>query len=256
MYSPPSPLPTDSDSSYYGSASPRSFYGSEIDPFDTTFLPTSAPPSDIWGSSKSSFFDSVSPLSTPPPELTSPFDPELPTGTVNPCSYNSNPLPSPAASVDSKIFWQPEAEEETSSEKPSDKPAPKKARTKKAPRVKKEVVESDDEEEKLFPCSFADCTRTFNRLQNLRAHVKCHTNERPYPCNSCPAKFRRLPDLERHKRSIHNTSRPFVCQECGKAYARSDALKRHMVSKSSLHGCPAKEDEVGVLSLGSEVPLL
>ncbi|KAJ3027695.1 hypothetical protein HDV00_010930 [Rhizophlyctis rosea] len=110
-----------------------------------------------------------------------------------------------------------------------------------------------DKPKPQFPCSYPDCPRIFGRLQNLRSHLKTHTNERPYACDLCPSRFRRLPDLERHKRSIHDAAKPYVCQGCGKAYARSDALKRHTVSKSPIHGCPANRPPPPVQLQGNGV---
>ncbi|KAJ3032451.1 hypothetical protein HDV00_007526 [Rhizophlyctis rosea] len=245
MFAPPSPDPSNSDSSYYGS---------DLDAFDPSFPPTSVAPSHIWGHADDSFLDMLSPLPPTPPAETSFLFSDVPTGTVNPCAYSSNPLPSPPASIDRKIFFDADSFSEPPTPSPQPEPRPRIRKEKPVKAVTKEVVESVSEDgEEMFPCEFPDCTRKFNRLQNLRAHVKCHTNERPYPCDKCPSKFRRLPDLERHKRSIHNTSRPFVCQECGKAYARSDALKRHLVSKSSLHGCLAAKGAILPLPLPTEI---
>ncbi|KAJ3083026.1 hypothetical protein HK102_001322 [Quaeritorhiza haematococci] len=100
---------------------------------------------------------------------------------------------------------------------------------------------------KIFTCTFPACGRVFNRLQNLKSHWRCHSGARPYGCEECGAKFRRLPDLYRHRRSLHSAGKPHSCHRCGKKFARADALRRHLTSKSRHSGC-ANKDFDGVVN--------
>ena len=101
----------------------------------------------------------------------------------------------------------------------------------------------------VYQCQEPGCFRTFNRLQNLKSHARCHLKVSPHVCTTCQHSFRRSTDLARHIRTVHapEEQKPWGCNDCGKRFGRSDALKRHQASKSKLYGCPARfaaEEEV------------
>ncbi|XP_071623827.1 zinc finger and BTB domain-containing protein 8A-like isoform X2 [Heliangelus exortis] len=47
-----------------------------------------------------------------------------------------------------------------------------------------------------FKCPF--CTHTVKRRADLKRHLRCHTGERPYPCDACGKRFTRLEHLRNH----------------------------------------------------------
>uniref|UniRef100_A0A8V5H534 Uncharacterized protein n=1 Tax=Melopsittacus undulatus TaxID=13146 RepID=A0A8V5H534_MELUD len=47
-----------------------------------------------------------------------------------------------------------------------------------------------------FKCPF--CTHTVKRRADLKRHLRCHTGERPYPCDVCGKRFTRLEHLRNH----------------------------------------------------------
>lgn len=86
----------------------------------------------------------------------------------------------------------------------------------------------------LLHCDFPGCGMTFTRPHNFRAHASVHAKDRMHPCGKCGARFRRLPDLQRHQRSLHMEQKPFACPHgCGSSFSRKDALKRHLECKST-----------------------
>ncbi|XP_043938380.1 zinc finger and BTB domain-containing protein 8A [Protopterus annectens] len=62
-----------------------------------------------------------------------------------------------------------------------------------------------------FRCPF--CTHTVKRKADLKRHLRCHTGERPYPCEACEKRFTRLEHLRSHFQTIHQAGKP-ICRKC------------------------------------------
>ncbi|KAI8810285.1 hypothetical protein BJ742DRAFT_198929 [Cladochytrium replicatum] len=77
-------------------------------------------------------------------------------------------------------------------------------------------------------CPVPGCTRTFARYHNIKSHLICHTDYRPYKCEVCEMSFRRSHDLRRHVQATHSTDRPFTCDQCKKSFSRKDHYRRHV----------------------------
>ncbi|KAJ8008015.1 hypothetical protein DPEC_G00100350 [Dallia pectoralis] len=79
------------------------------------------------------------------------------------------------------------------------------------------------------PYHCSECSRDFNRLENLKTHLRIHTGERPYTCSVCAMRFRHSGALTRHFR-IHTGEKPYVCGQCGKTFRNCGGLRFHQRS--------------------------
>lgn len=59
---------------------------------------------------------------------------------------------------------------------------------------------TDDLPRMRFKCPF--CTHTVKRRADLKRHLRCHTGERPYPCEACGKRFTRLEHLRNHFQTV------------------------------------------------------
>ncbi|NXA41415.1 ZBT8A protein, partial [Eudromia elegans] len=71
--------------------------------------------------------------------------------------------------------------------------------------------ETDDLPRMRFKCPF--CTHTVKRRADLKRHLRCHTGERPYPCEACGKRFTRLEHLRSHFQTIHQAGK-LICRKC------------------------------------------
>jgi uncharacterized protein YlaI len=71
---------------------------------------------------------------------------------------------------------------------------------------------------KLFSCSL--CDRRFLLNNDLRQHLKDHTDERPFLCRHCEKRFRSKSDW-RVQMQTHTGEKLFKCSHCEQRFASS-----------------------------------
>ncbi|XP_037571726.2 gastrula zinc finger protein XlCGF49.1-like [Dermacentor silvarum] len=77
----------------------------------------------------------------------------------------------------------------------------------------------------LRRCDYCDYETA--KLSNLKAHIRNHTDERPFQCPTCSLRFLQNAHLNRHL-LIHTGERPFQCGSCSLSFSQKAHLNRHL----------------------------
>merc|ERR1711963_452991 len=82
-----------------------------------------------------------------------------------------------------------------------------------------------EESQEPYKCTI--CSKGFQKMSKLTAHMKIHrAPEEHYnhPCDICGKKFTRPQHVARHK-MLHTGERPFKCPKCPRQFTREDKLR-------------------------------
>ncbi|XP_073829419.1 uncharacterized protein [Musca autumnalis] len=80
-------------------------------------------------------------------------------------------------------------------------------------------------DDKPFPCEM--CSKAFVSNVELRRHMRVHTGQKPYACQYCDRRFSDYGSRIKHERT-HTGERPYVCTTCGKSFAYPHVLSVHL----------------------------
>ncbi|KAI6205838.1 hypothetical protein M3Y94_00837700 [Aphelenchoides besseyi] len=78
--------------------------------------------------------------------------------------------------------------------------------------------------EKPFDCQ--TCRKRFARSENLKIHERTHTGEKPFQCQCCTKTFANSSDRKKHMH-VHSKSKPYNCAYCKKKYTHPSSLRKH-----------------------------
>ncbi|KAH7714453.1 ci protein [Aphelenchoides avenae] len=98
-------------------------------------------------------------------------------------------------------------------------------------------------------CRWDGCERVqrkpFDQHYKLRAHLRAHTDERPYRCSMCEKAYRRNADRKTHERA-HTNERPYRCgfTGCDQTFTNGSDRDKHFSRVHSIekrYKCPVAE---------------
>ncbi|XP_041372535.1 uncharacterized protein LOC121385813 [Gigantopelta aegis] len=80
----------------------------------------------------------------------------------------------------------------------------------------------------IFKCAI--CQREFSDRNTMKKHVKSHSSEKPYECQTCGRRYQYSWNLKIHEKSAHTGDMPFKCRFCQKMFTHRRDYRDHVRS--------------------------
>ena len=78
------------------------------------------------------------------------------------------------------------------------------------------------------------CTKMLKNREQLRQHLKTHSEEKKFECNVCLKRFKWDTSLNTHVQAAHNPTGPaFKCDHCGRMFKDKNNLKKHLFTHTN-----------------------
>ena len=88
-------------------------------------------------------------------------------------------------------------------------------------------------DERPFNCQF--CDAKFKSKSDLRKHIDIHSSETPFKCSLCSFECRCCHTLNRHQKIVHENSKQiYECHLCDRKFTRGNNLSRHLTKTHKL----------------------
>ena len=114
---------------------------------------------------------------------------------------------------------------------------------------------------KKYFCTYHGCTKAFDRPVRLDAHIRTHTNDKPFACeeDGCTKRFFKAEHLKAHVQNKHSNEANHVCtylviigdgrehQKCGKSFTIATRLRRHVATHEKKEEMKCKEEGCGMV---------
>ncbi|XP_045773687.1 gastrula zinc finger protein XlCGF57.1-like [Maniola jurtina] len=82
---------------------------------------------------------------------------------------------------------------------------------------------------KVGPVQCVICGHMASSASAMEIHMRTHTGEKPFVCETCSTKFPTRGSLKRHNETFHSTrERKFTCETCGSSFYRKNDIITHL----------------------------